>query len=172
MVLVGRGGYGDGYDYGGDELKSFNGNAVAYIDGIPTAIKKAKGNLAKGFVIREDLTTEDCYVVKSGAIFAHGRTLQDARRALEEKLFEDMDIEERIESFLETFQPGIKYPAREFYKWHHILTGSCEMGRDTFVKNHGIDIENGTYTVKEFIDMTKNEYGKDVIKELKRAYEQ
>ena len=82
-----------------------------------------------------------------------------------------MYIEEKIELFKERF-PDVnkKYPVKDFYQWHHNLTGSCEMGRKSFAKNHRIDIENDMMTVKEFINLTENAYCGEVIKELKESY--
>ena len=163
-------GHGNGTGYGsystGSGLISFNGFRVNYIDRMATVIKQVKGNLAKGFIINSALTTENCYVVKNGSLFAHGRTLEEARKALQDKIFNDMDTDEKIDLFLETFNLTDEYPAKDFYEWHHILTGSCEMGRNVFVKNHGIDLENDKYTVIEFIDLTKDDYGGDIIKTL------
>ena len=99
-------------------------------------------------------------------MFAHGKTVKDAERAIQEKIIQSMNIEERINKFLSEFKIGVKYSAIKFYEWHHFLTGSCEMGRDAFLKNHNIDIEKDMFTVNDFINMTKNEYGKEVIKEL------
>ena len=45
----------------------------------------------------------------------------------------------------------------------------CEMGRNSFVKNGGYDLENDTFTVQEFIDITKNAFGGDVIKQLEET---
>lgn len=64
-----------------------------------------------------------------------------------------------------------KYKGTEFYTWHHILTGSCEMGRNSFVKNHELNLEN-KYTVKEFIDICKNDYGSEIIRKLEKLYKE
>ena len=79
-----------------------------------------------------------------------------------------MDTDEAIEMFIKEF-PDLnkKYPAKAFYIWHNRLTGSCEMGRNSFVRNGGYDLESDTFTVQEFIDITKNAYGGDIIKQLK-----
>ena len=77
-----------------------------------------------------------------------------------------MDVDERIEKFIETFELGKKYPAKDFYDWHNKLTSSCEMGRKTFAKDHGIDVENDQMTVEEFVDLTKDSFGGSVIKQL------
>ena len=160
-------GYGDGDGDGdGDGLITFNGQRVYYIDGVPTVIEKVHGNLAKGYTVNGDLTTEGCFIAKGGNKFAHGETSKGAREALQDKLFSDMDTEERIDAFLEVFKPGIKYPAKVFYEWHHKLTGSCEFGRNSFVRNHGIDLEGGTYTLEEFIVITKNDYGGEIIRQI------
>lgn len=56
--------------------------------------------------------------------------------------------------------------AKELYKWHNILTGSCEFGRREFCKDHKIDIDKDLLTVNEFIALTVNEYGGDIITQL------
>ena len=161
-------GYGDGSGYG---LKSFNNSPVYYIDGVPTVITDVHGNLAKGFTINGDLTTQPCFIAKGENKFAHGETFAEAQKALQDKIFEDMDTEEKIEMFLREFKPGVKYSAKSFYEWHHKLTGSCEFGRNAFVKNHGIDLENGMYTLEEFIQYTQNDYGGDIIRKVKELLE-
>ena len=62
-----------------------------------------------------------------------------------------------------------KYPAKAFYVWHNRLTGSCEMGRKSFIKNGGYDLENDAFTVAEFIDITRDAYGGEVIEQLEEA---
>lgn len=164
----GRGyGEGSGSGYGTDDgydIQSYCGHAVYRIDDIPTLLYHVHGNIAKGAILQSDLTLKPCYVVKSGNLYAHGETLRDAQAALQDKLFEDMPVEERIQAFLAEFKPGIEYPAKEFYVWHHRLTGSCEMGRKAFAKGHGIDIEHGKMTLEAFLELTKNAYGGDVIR--------
>ena len=172
-------GYGSGYGYGsgsgsgdgsGYGLTSFNGKEVYAIDGIATIIDHIKGNVAKGHILNTDFSLMPCFVVKGNGYFAHGKTLKEARDALVAKYFEDMDEEETIEKFLETFKKGEKYAGTEFFEWHHYLTGSCLMGRESFVKNKGLDI-NALYTVDEFIALCENDYGSSVIKKLKERWE-
>ena len=139
---------------------------VHYIDNVPTVVTKVHRNLAKGFTINQDLTTQECFIAKGNNKFAHGATFAEAQKALQDKIFDDMDPEEKIDAFLQEFKPSVKYPAKSFYEWHHKLTGSCEFGRNSFVKNHGIDLEKGMYTVEEFIEITKNSYGGDIIQQL------
>lgn len=180
-------GYGDGYgydngygsgsgfdcsnDYDCNDITFLDGHSVYIVDGIPTIITNAKRNLAKGFMLNEDLTTTPCYIAKCGNTFAHGETLACAREALQDKLFDNMSEEERIDVFLNTFNTTDKYPAKLFYNWHHRLTLSCEMGRQAFVKNHGIDLDNDVFTVREFCELCKNDYGNSVIRKILASIE-
>ena len=162
-------GSGDGYGYG-DGIKSFNKQPVYLIDGVETIIKQLRKNIAKGFILNRDLTLTPCYVVKGHNKFAHGETLKKALADLENKIFEDMDTEEAIERFIEQFSDlNKKYPAKDFYVWHNRLTGSCEMGRNQFVENGGYDLENDEFTVQEFIDITRDAFGEEVIRQLEET---
>ena len=107
-----------------------------------------------------------CYIAKSGHYYAHGETLNDARAALEEKILDDLPVEEKIAEFQRKFAPGRRYPARMFYDWHHFLTGSCEMGRKQFAQEREIDIDKAEFTPEEFMEMTKDAYGGSVIRQL------
>ena len=168
-------GSGSGYGYGdgsgsGEGINTINGELVFMVDGVQTIIKHLRGNVAKGGIVEGDLTIDPCYVVKKDGIFAHGATLREAQSALLEKLFEDMPAEDRIAKFIAAF-PALETAVKnqDLFDWHHRLTGSCEQGRRVFAANHGIDM-NGSMTVREFIDLTKNEYGGQTIQNLHTKY--
>ena len=152
-------GYGDGYG-----IRSFNSEPVYTIDGVPTILRHVRGNVAHGVILNRDLTTTNCYVAKQDNIFAHGATLAKAMEALRDKLFGDMPVEERIAAFLKETEDGRAYPAQYFYDWHHRLTGSCDMGRRQFARDHGIDVDSDTMTLREFLALTKDAYGGSVIR--------
>ena len=158
-------GYGCGYGIG-----KINNKSVYQIDTIPTIIEHILGNVAKGHMLNADLTLTPCYVAKGNGHFAHGETLTEAVESLRSKIFENMNPDEAISAFLEKFGPNKTYTGHDFYEWHHYLTGSCEMGRNAFVKARGIDL-NDTFSVDEFIDICINEYGGEIIKELKTKWE-
>lgn len=177
-------GYGCGLGYGvnynhnldpgcsesghGGGLLIINSKKVYMVDGIATTISHIHGNIAKGTIVNNDLTETPCYIVKEGRYFAHGETLAEANALLQDKLFEEMPTEERIAAFWECHKKGIKYPTKDFFEWHHKLTGSCLMGRQQFAKDHDVDLE-GEMTVAEFIALTKNAFGGDIIKRLKES---
>ena len=148
-------------------IKSFNGQKIYEVDGINTIISSIRGNIAKGFILQIDLTITPCFIVKESNKFAHGETLHEAFEALQEKMYDDSTEEERISKFKEHFTDfNKKYKAKELFTWHHILTGSCKAGRMSFCRDHGIDIDKDEYTVHDFINITKNAYGGNVISKL------
>ena len=157
-------GSGNGFGYGSG-LKSINSKKIYMVDDIAITISHIHGNAAKGTIINNDLTETPCYIVKEGKYFAHGKTLAEANAALQDKLFDKMPVEKRIAAFWTCHKRGIKYPTKDFFEWHHKLTGSCLMGRQQFAKDHGVDL-NGEMTVEEFIALTKNAFGGDIIKRL------
>ena len=161
-------GCGYGYGYG---LKSINGEQIHSIDGVQTILKSVHNNIAKGFIVRSDLTSEACYVAKSNDLFAHGSTAKEAIESLQDKIFANMDSEEVIENFINTFELAKKYPAKEFLRWHHRLTGSCEQGRLNFAYDNNIDLDKDEMTVDEFINLTVDAYGGKIIRELKKNIE-
>lgn len=159
--------YGDGYGYGsGEDIKFFCGSPVFIIDRIPTIITAVFGSYAKGYIIEQCLTLTPCYIAKQESHFAHGKTLSEAVSTVAEKAFEDMPEEERIAEFWKCHENGVKYPARDLYDWHHRLTGSCEMGRNTFAAEHGIALNSDMFTVAEFVELCGKSYGGEIIRKL------
>lgn len=173
------GGYGcgfgspDGNGYGCGEylgVKDINGNIVYMIDEMPTIITSVRNNIAKGFIVKSDLQFEPCYIVKENNQFAHGFTLKDAFMSLQEKLYDDSTEEERIEAFKKQFpEYDVKYDNMDLFVYHHVLTGSCRMGREAFMSNKGLSLDGKT-SVREFVKLTQDAYGGDIIKKLPEAY--
>ena len=140
---------------------------------MPTVITHVNGNIARGYIVNKDLTTKDCFVAKVGNSFAHGDTSHDALCDAQAKYDKRKPLSERIADFL------AKYPTldtvaanADLFVAHHILTGSCLMGRKQFAQEHDIDVEHGSMTIREFIELTSNAYGKEAILRLKESYKQ
>ena len=161
-------GYGDG---SGDGVQSFNGENVYLIDNVQTIIRSVHCNYAKGFILKSDLTLTDCYIAKVGNFFAHGKTLREAMDDAQAKYDENRPLEERITDTIK------KYPTldtivahSELFTLHHVLTGSCLQGRQAFASDHNLDPEKGSMTMREFIELTKDAFDGDVIRQLAEAY--
>ena len=161
-------GSGYGYDSG---LKAINNHIIYKIDNVPTIIIGIHKNIAKGFILKQDLSLKKCYIAKGHNYFSHGDTLKDAIKGLEEKILANMDSETAINEFMKKFKKDKKYKGTTFYDWHHYLTGSCKAGRDNFVKNNQLNL-NKFYSVMDFINLTENDYGGEIIKKLKKYYKE
>lgn len=158
---------GDGDDY---TIAYINGDRIYYIDGLPTVITSVRDNVAMGVIFNKDFTFTPCYIVKENGEFAHGSTLHEASLSLQEKLYDDSTDEERLEAFKRKFpEYDTPYSNADLYVYHHVLTGSCRLGRDNFREQHGLTME-GTMTVREFVELTKGEYGGDIVKRLSEIY--
>ena len=168
--------YGDGNgDGNGNGLKAYNGRDVYYIDGLPTLLYKVHvedeaNGWAVGRIIRNDLTTDKTYIAKRGFMFAHGATLQEAIAAVNAKLLAGKSMDERLDAFVEAYPLVDTFVSgHELFKWHNILTGSCLQGRKAFVADRALDL-NGRFTILEFIALTRNAFGGNVIKRLEERY--
>ena len=151
-------------------VKVINGYVVHRIDDIPTIITSVRGNVAQGFIVQSDLQLKPCYIVKENNKFAHGETLHDAFNSIQEKLFDDSSEEERLDAFKKKFpEYDVKYDNKDLFTYHHVLTVSCRMGRETFVVSHGLSLDGKT-SVREFVELTQNAYGGDIIKKLPGTY--
>ena len=140
------------------------------VDGMPTLIDSVHGNYARGSILKSDLTLKPCYIAKEGNYFAHGNTLREALADATAKHERHLPVEERMARFNAQYPDREKkIPARELFEWHHKLTGSCLMGRQQWCEDRGIDYEHGEYTVNEFIELTRNAYGGDVIRQLEEC---
>ena len=63
-------------------------------------------------------------------------------------------------------RPPPQRGSRPYRRQRHVLTGSCKAGREAFCRDNGIDIENDTFTIHEFVSLTKDSYGGETIKKL------
>ena len=166
-------GYDNGYDNGsgyGYGVKEIHGYKVYMVDNIQTIITLVHGNIAQGFILQSDLQLEPCFIVKENNKFAHGNTLRNAFTSLQEKLYDNSTKEERIEAFKQKFPSyDTKYDNQDLFTYHHVLTGSCRMGRESFVLDRGLSLDD-KITVREFVQLTKNAYGGNIIKQLPQAY--
>jgi hypothetical protein len=89
-----------------------------------------------------------------------------------QKHMSDAPEDERLKMFTDKFPTlDTVATAQELFDWHNILTGSCMMGRKQWCRDHGVNVETDTFTVKEFIELTKDSYGGGTIKKLIELYQ-
>lgn len=164
-------GDGNGYGDGNTGFVSINGEKVHYIDGIPTVIFSVHGDYASAGILQHDLTFKTCYVARAGNEFAHGETLRKAREDAQDKRTRKIPLKERLAEFKAAFPEwDTPYFNSDLYRWHNVLTGSYRMGRDEFAREHGIDVEGGKMTVREFVSLTEHSYGGKAVSSLRELY--
>ena len=164
-------GYGYGYGYGSScGIGCVDGQNLYSVDGVPTAIRRIHGNVARGAIFNGDFTFTPCYIAKHDQYFAHGKTLKEAVEAAQVKALQGASESERIAAFVDAHRENVLYPNTDFFRWHHSLTGSCEAGRNAFARDHGIDMSE-SMTVMDFIELTEHAYGGSTIKKLREYYE-
>ncbi len=89
-----------GCGYGSGNLqyvKTYCGKPVYNVNGAPTVIDSVRHGVAFGAMLRIDLTTIPCVIVRNGHTYAHGATLKEAKIALQTKLRHGMAEEEFVE---------------------------------------------------------------------------
>lgn len=155
-------GYGNGNGYG---LLYYCNHKVLVIDEVETILLSIKDNYASGYIVNRDLTLTKTYVAKVGDYFAHGETLSKAFNDAQSKFNANLSDEEKISLFLEKFNLNNKYSCQEFFTWHNTLTGSCEQGRKSFMRDNNISFED-SFTVLEFLNLTKNSYNNSIINKI------
>ena len=79
-------------------------------------------------------------------------------------------VEDRIAEFKKQYpELTTKATGKELYDWHHILTGSCTMGRDEFCRAKDVKMDQ-LYTIEYFLTITADSYGSDVIRQVRESY--
>ena len=71
-------GFGGGYGNLSD-IQSYCGIPAHDINGEPTIIYSVHGNIAKCAFLKQDMTLEPCYIVKSGKTYTYAKTLKEAK---------------------------------------------------------------------------------------------
>ena len=153
-------------------IKERIGSEVYEIDGVQTLLDDVRHGFGVGAILNFDLTLTPCYVAKANDLFAHGEIPRKAMEALRDKLFDGMIEDECIAAFWECHNRTDKYNGRDLWHWHHRLTGSCEMGRNQFAADRGIDIDNSEWMVVEFVALCRDSYGGSVIRRLEEHYDE
>lgn len=163
-------GFGNGFGNGsGNGITEFEGVIGYKIDGITTFLVSIKHNVGKGFTLNNNVIKVPCWVyLTDDGYIAHGETLHDAMEAAVDKFIQAKPLDERISDFVDT-HTDIDNEYDDLFKWHNILTGSCEFGRKQWCEAHGLK-PTDSITIRRFIEETKNEYGGDVIRKVEEMY--
>ncbi len=130
-----------------DMFNAFLKNGYIFANGILTKLISKRGNVYKTQRIGKD---ETVYVIKQDGLYAHGKTIKEAKDDLTFKImrknpeqFKGMDL-------------NTKKTPQEWGKIYRAVTGSCQYGVNEFIKGQS-DLKK-EYTLSEILDKTKNAY--------------
>lgn len=149
-------------------FNQMHNTTIYYIDSIPTIIYNVKGDIAKGAILSEnDMTLTPCFIMKKGDVYAHAKTLHEAHKIVHDKFEKKYNVDDRINKFKNEFPDfNIKVKAKELFNWHYYLTGSCALGKIALLNDKHIDLENDMVSVHDFIELSRDKFGWDVIVKL------
>ncbi len=172
----GGGGFGEGYGggFGSGEIWVLDNKQcyITDIDGIRTALysAKVKNNIAimKGFIFNRN-SLKSTFVCLQDGKSAHGDTLAESMQDLQDKILFSLDFEKIVIDLKSKYKLTDKILACELMSIHRAITGSCKQGCLGWAQQHNINLEYDKFTLVEFINLTKNAYGSDMIHKLSAA---
>ena len=144
-----------------DEIVHINhpsGREFLHVDGILTEVVEKKGNV---YHIRTGVNDPIYYVVTDGnGHWAHGDTLEDAK---EDLIFK---ISKRDKSEYESLTLDSELPYDEAVVCYRVITGACRAGTQGYIEHRLPNPRKEKYTIREMIELTKNEYGGKEFREF------
>jgi hypothetical protein len=135
-----------------DGIYSETGKKSVITDGILSEVIKEKGNILHVKNHGEDKIS---YIVKDGDVYSHGATLEEAKKSLKYKI-SNRDTTQYKDHTLDT-----KLSLTDLIRCYRVITGACESGAKYFIEQN--KIEDKEYSIKEFIDITKGQYGNETF---------
>lgn len=159
------------YDCDGSGILNFNGRDVHFIDGYWVVITHVRGPWATGEIIKNDLTTQPCYIGRVGGHYAVAGTLKEVYDTLRETVTSRKgNLEDIADVFVEAFPDLDKE-----YKWgdmlfvHSLHPYSCEQGRTNWSRMVGRQ-KTDMVTVREFLDVAEDSVARALIRTIKEKY--
>ena len=133
-----------------------NGKYVL-IDGVFAEVIRRKNGV---FKLKKPHSNEVFFCVTDGnGRYAHGNTVQNAKGDLLYKLSSDDRKEQykniSLDSIL-TFDECVRF--------YRVMTGACVFGVKNFIESN--NVERRSYTVREILEITKGQYGRDSLEFL------
>ena len=138
-------------------LYEWNGKYIK-VDGIFSIVDNYHGNVYK---VHQIGSTKQMYVVGDGnGKWAHGNTIDKARKDLIYK------ISNRDKSAYKNLKLDSELTFEEAIECYRVITGSCEVGTKDYVENRLPKPHKEKYSIREMIELTKNEYQGESFKEF------
>ena len=128
-----------------------SGREFLHVDGILSEVIEKKGNV---YHVKNGVNEPITYVVTDGNHhWAHGKTLDKAKQDLRYKMsfrdkseYKDLTLDSEL-----TFDEAVAC--------YRVITGACKFGTNDYLKHRLPEHRKEKYTIKEMIELTKDEYG-------------
>jgi hypothetical protein len=144
-----------------DEIVHINhpsGREFLHVDGIFSEVVEKKGDV---YHVCNGVNKPISYVVTDGNNhWAHGKTLEEAKQDLMFK------INNRDKSDYEKLTLDSELTFNEAVVCYRVITGACKLGTQYYLEHRLPKPHKEKYTIKEMIELTKNEYGGDTFREF------
>ena len=129
-----------------------------HVDGILSEVIEKKGNV---YHVRKSVNEPITYAITDGnGHWSHGKTLDDAKQDLRYK----MSIRDKSEYKDLTLESELTFD--EAVACYRVITGACRTGTQDYLEHRLPYPRKDTYTIREIIELTKNEYGRDTFREF------
>ena len=158
-------------NYNGKNIISYNGNKVYHINGYTLYISNIHKPLALAKIIKNDLTTQNCYIGKINDNIVIAPSIREVLNLMRNEISitdnNDNDIAEAFVYMHPYYEK--EYDWEEMVFWHSLSEFSCADGRRRFSEN--AEKENGsTATPKELIHFMKQTRAHKIAKKMEEIY--
>lgn len=159
------------YDYNGKSIISYNHNKVYMVNDFMLYITHIRGPWAKAEIIKNDLTTQSCYIGKINNHIVVSESIRDAIEEMRNEIFNSMDNDEDIARAFVYAHPEYEkeYDWDEMVTWHSLDRTSCMDGRRRFSMYANKDT-GSTATPKELISFMKESPSYRIAEKMERIY--
>jgi hypothetical protein len=143
-------------NYNGSSIVSFNKNKVYHINGYTLYITHIHEPWAKAEIIKNDLTTQTCYIGKINDYIAISDSIKGALCELRELISKGKNNDDEMLKAFVFAHPNYnkEYDWDEMVFWHSVSSYSCAEGRRRFSDASNKDIGSKA-TPKELIELMK-----------------
>lgn len=157
--------------YTGKDIISFNGHKVYMINGYALYITHIRKPWAMAKIIKNDLTTQDCYIGKINDNIVIAASIHEALDELRQKINQTNDNDYDIAQAFVYAHPNYEkqYEWEEMVFWHSLSEFSCQHGRKRFSEN-AHKTKDSTASPKELIAIMKRSRAANIANIMERLY--
>ncbi len=159
------------HDFSGIGLKEYNGHKLYYINNYVLYITNIHFPYAMGEIIKNDLTTQKCFIAKVNNHIAVGESIHSVIDELREKIKVSTDNEFDVAKAFVLSHPDYdkEYDWDEMVLWHSLTNYSCEEGRRKFTKNAN-KLKGSKATPRELVEFMKKSRDYRLGEKIEKLY--